>query len=627
MKHASGVDASLPTTHPELAIGLSPDESSNAAKLQKIREIISLVNAGSDVGAIFERIVFAVCHHTIWNYSGIMAVDRTIGYSVLVSTYGLQPAGREGLAQQWELATSPCLKVVSTKQPVVIEDAQISEEYPGYRADSRARGYHTVVLLPLGCTDMQGREMVLDVNSEKCVTVAADELDFLVTISHLAGLAVDKGKSLHSERALSSRLERVLEINSSLLDRVLHGNSMEIIAGMVETILPDPIVIVDLTTDSFHVTLSPDVMTFGDREWAEFVRGPVARQLIQLMLQTKPSDFRETRRLSLATPNKSFECDAYVEPLLIDGETVGGVIVFPRQRGLDKLDFLVAMEVKFALSVQLMRAHIQQQSHDYQLAELFTRLFEGGWQKDEQIHNRATRLGLDLSVPAQLLTVDIRGGSQNSARHKPYPAPRTFKRSLSQSFPNALLVYHAGVLVVYLPNPPENESSRVITAGRQLIDAVKWYFEIDPVFTLSPLCTRIEDYQSAREHCGRLLSLGRIFGRRGFVSQQDFGPFAVLLSGLDQHVATTFISQTLGQIEVYDKDNKTQLMQTAEAFIDRGCRYQATAEALGVHVSTLRYRMDRLKELFGLDLESEDSRFSVSLALRLRALLTKISEK
>jgi purine catabolism regulator len=41
---------------------------------------------------------------------------------------------------------------------------------------------------------------------------------------------------------------------------------------------------------------------------------------------------------------------------------------------------------------------------------------------------------------------------------------------------------------------------------------------------------------------------------------------------------------------------------------------------MGIHVSTLRYRLDRLHELFGIDFGHSDSVFGLTLALRLREL-------
>ncbi|MBM3599132.1 MAG: PucR family transcriptional regulator, partial [Alphaproteobacteria bacterium] len=45
------------------------------------------------------------------------------------------------------------------------------------------------------------------------------------------------------------------------------------------------------------------------------------------------------------------------------------------------------------------------------------------------------------------------------------------------------------------------------------------------------------------------------------------------------------------------------------------------ADELQIHVSTLRYRLDRLKELFQIDWEEPEARFGLELALRLRSYI------
>jgi DNA-binding PucR family transcriptional regulator len=43
------------------------------------------------------------------------------------------------------------------------------------------------------------------------------------------------------------------------------------------------------------------------------------------------------------------------------------------------------------------------------------------------------------------------------------------------------------------------------------------------------------------------------------------------------------------------------------------------AAALGIHPQTARYRLARLRELFGADLDDPDGRFWLEVALRARA--------
>lgn len=55
------------------------------------------------------------------------------------------------------------------------------------------------------------------------------------------------------------------------------------------------------------------------------------------------------------------------------------------------------------------------------------------------------------------------------------------------------------------------------------------------------------------------------------------------------------------------------LAETALVFARTGGRYQASADRLGLHVSTLRYRIGRLAERFGLDLADEATRNALAV--------------
>ena len=59
---------------------------------------------------------------------------------------------------------------------------------------------------------------------------------------------------------------------------------------------------------------------------------------------------------------------------------------------------------------------------------------------------------------------------------------------------------------------------------------------------------------------------------------------------------------------------------TLRAWLDRPGQVQAVAATLGVHPQTVRYRLGRLRELFGERLEDPDARFELALALRVASL-------
>ena len=56
------------------------------------------------------------------------------------------------------------------------------------------------------------------------------------------------------------------------------------------------------------------------------------------------------------------------------------------------------------------------------------------------------------------------------------------------------------------------------------------------------------------------------------------------------------------------------------AYLETG-EQQHAAQRLRVHPNTLRYRLDRIREITGLNLEDPETRLNLSVALRVQTLL------
>lgn len=63
-----------------------------------------------------------------------------------------------------------------------------------------------------------------------------------------------------------------------------------------------------------------------------------------------------------------------------------------------------------------------------------------------------------------------------------------------------------------------------------------------------------------------------------------------------------FIRDWLGALLDYDVEHRSDLVKTLSVYLDRGGDYDVCARVLGIHRSTVRYRVHRIRELAGLDL-------------------------
>ena len=66
-------------------------------------------------------------------------------------------------------------------------------------------------------------------------------------------------------------------------------------------------------------------------------------------------------------------------------------------------------------------------------------------------------------------------------------------------------------------------------------------------------------------------------------------------------------------LSAYDEEHNSELSATLREFLRNNCGYVATAQALHIHRSTLLYRLERITELTGLDLEDDQTRLLLQL--------------
>jgi sugar diacid utilization regulator len=85
-------------------------------------------------------------------------------------------------------------------------------------------------------------------------------------------------------------------------------------------------------------------------------------------------------------------------------------------------------------------------------------------------------------------------------------------------------------------------------------------------------------------------------------------------------LAERFVAHALGRVTDAKVRNREQLLETLEAYLSRGSVKDAAAD-LKLHRHTVLYRLDRLRELLGGDLDSPPARLRLQLALDLRRLL------
>ena len=104
---------------------------------------------------------------------------------------------------------------------------------------------------------------------------------------------------------------------------------------------------------------------------------------------------------------------------------------------------------------------------------------------------------------------------------------------------------------------------------------------------------------------------------------EQTGAYRLLLSTMSENPAELqrFYEETVEPLVSYDEQYETDLVLTLETFLEADGNVAGTAQRLFTHRHTIYYRLERVRELCGLDVSSSDGREKLSLGLKAMRVL------
>jgi sugar diacid utilization regulator len=110
---------------------------------------------------------------------------------------------------------------------------------------------------------------------------------------------------------------------------------------------------------------------------------------------------------------------------------------------------------------------------------------------------------------------------------------------------------------------------------------------------------------------------------RPLLAFEDTGAYRLLLPAMSDDPAELerFYAETIQPLADYDEQYETELVTTVEAYLDNDGNVAATAKQLFTHRHTVRYRLERVRELCGHDVSATEGREKLGLGLKAMRVL------
>ena len=235
---------------------------------------------------------------------------------------------------------------------------------------------------------------------------------------------------------------------------------------------------------------------------------------------------------------------------------------------------------------------------------------------------QAEELGADLDRGAGVVVLRAapRAAQTGEWRERVLTLAQRALRSLA---PGSLAASGGGEAAEIAAIVPAEDDERLARAAaglsRELDDSLAG---IHLTVGRSRRCADPVDLYRAGSEAHLAVNVGEAEGR-SLLAFEDTGAYRLLLPAMSEDPAELerFYAETIQPLVSYDEQYETELVATVEAYLDNDGNVAATAKQLFTHRHTIRYRLERVRDLCGHDVSSTEGREKLGLGLKAMRVL------
>jgi PucR family transcriptional regulator, purine catabolism regulatory protein len=138
----------------------------------------------------------------------------------------------------------------------------------------------------------------------------------------------------------------------------------------------------------------------------------------------------------------------------------------------------------------------------------------------------------------------------------------------------------------------------------------------------------IAGIRRSHQESRQALALGRRLHGPGHLTRFDeLGVYRLIFAAEGLPELRDLYEEALGSLLAYDRDNNADLIRTLAAFFAANGSPKEAAERLQVHRNTVLYRLDRVRDITGYDLDDANLRLRLHLALHVHLALSPADDE
>jgi sugar diacid utilization regulator/predicted hydrocarbon binding protein len=304
-------------------------------------------------------------------------------------------------------------------------------------------------------------------------------------------------------------------------------------------------------------------------------------------------------------------------PLLAGERKLGELLAVERHHTLDSREKLLLEAGSKIIALEILKEQETQLEYRFNFFEL---LISGEYSSREALLTQANKVGFFLDGTYQLIGLDVEDPAGNplddSSHEILYYQVRKF---IKEKSPTSKILIFSNLLVIFLSFHEKNWEQHDLEALiNELRLHIKHFFpEHRNYLVTGRICKALSHYPMAyRETKSCLSIMKRLKQSDRAIYFEKLGVLTILFE-VEQTKLVDFVNSVLGPLIEYEESTGLELLPTLNFYVKNNFNIQSTARNHYISASTLKYRLRKIRDYTGIDLDDPEVRLNIQMALKL----------
>ena len=447
----------------------------------------------------------------------------------------------------------------------------------------------------------------------------------------LLSLPIDVAFGDLMAKALTKILNRQTDLliemdnfNNNVKDIMLRGGDLHEIAKMIAELTKSPLAI---TEDIFN-----DYVVVADQALKKDLEKIVAASIAETK-QTRTSKPTETRKVIDMVDGT--EVSRWIIPIFSSETFYGQVFIWDTEGNISRRNLAMVENATSLIALNSSRKLSVYENENKHKIEFIEDLLSDNESDKQRAIEKAAYFGFNhgniysvVIAKTNELNLDVKMTPNNSRILKQLEAKLiTVVRRINRLYSGQILhALKTDRLIFLLGFDYTTTAEKIRESTDQFAEQILYLLKQEGLLQRITIgigrpYDNYRELSSSYREASRALQKLELSATQNIAHFEELGIYRILSHELIQPDIIQFAYEVLGDLLQYDRDRDSDLLGTLRTYLECGRNVKRVSEVMFTHYNTVIYRLQRIREIAGIDLDDADTMLNMHIAIKILEVL------